>query len=251
MDAKIIIFSLPRSGSTTLASILECDPGIRFAYEPFNPGQMRRRNCAEGLRDEASIGAALDGIWRTYDGIKHVWDHGIDLPECRLVDRYLLVQPRTKVIFLNRRNILRRLVSVAISTQTGSWSFTTAARERLRTAALQALDVGAINFELQKERAAIADYRTLLADSRREFIEWWYEDLFADGRSLDEQLQKLTELFSFLGLASFDVRTSPNVRSLLNPLNGRLNSTETYARIPNASEVERQLGSDETGWLFA
>ena len=40
------------------------------------------------------------------------------------------------------------------------------------------------------------------------------------------------------------------MKRLLDPLGRRVNSHATYERIPNIEEVERRLGTDETGWLF-
>ncbi len=245
-----IIFSLPRSGSTTLAGILSCHPQIRCAYEPFNPGSKSGRILAARAHDQPSFESALREICAQRNGIKHVWDYGLQVPsDERFRDKELLLCG-AKVIFLTRRNRLRRLVSVAISMQARSWASTAKAREHNLGFTFTALDLETLQWALEAESAAVAEHRSLLMYSGVEFIDWWYEDLFGEEQTSGERLKKLAKLFSFLGFPMLDAGDRAEAQSRLDPLNGKVNSADTYRRIPNIMEVERRLGCDQTGWLF-
>ena len=245
---RFIIFSLPRSGSTTLAGLLDCHPQIRCVNEPFNPAN--RVTCAARAVDKPSFDAALREIWAEGNGIKHVWDFGLQISSTqRLQDRELLTSG-AKVILLNRRNRLRRLVSVEISNQSGAWVSTSRARERNRSVAFKDLDIDTLQWALEAQNAAAAEHRSLLEHSGREFIECWYEDLFGEAKTARECMERLAEILSFLGLAMLDAKARAAAESLFDPRFGKVNSAEIYRRIPNIAEVERRLGSDEGGWLF-
>jgi hypothetical protein len=72
---RFLLFSLPRSGSTTLWRILRCHPNVRCAFEPFNKDSVLGQKYAIGIEDEASLEVTLSKIWQDHDGIKHVWDY--------------------------------------------------------------------------------------------------------------------------------------------------------------------------------
>jgi hypothetical protein len=42
---------------------------------------------------------------------------------------------------------------------------------------------------------------------------------------------------------------SENVDELLDPGQTKVTSSEVYRSIPNAALIDRELGSDDTGWL--
>lgn len=253
--SKFLIFALPRTGSTTLGAILGRHPDVRYAHEPFNKDSVLGKKYAVGIKDERSLDIALREVWKDYDGIKHVWEHCSGWPFGRLspklpLNQHLLAASDAKVIFLARRNVLRRVVSNEISLQTRQWTSDVDGRRRVLEQTLEPLDIEWVKWQLERERTAIAEHRERLVRARRPFIDLWYEDLYAEDNSPDKSLHKLEQVISFLELAPFDAKAKSAARVLLDPRGQRVNSHDTYSRIPNIEQIERMLGSDETGWLF-
>ena len=62
MDPRFIIFSLPRSGSTTLLRSLNLHRDIRALYEPSFIGVSTRVGLQEALRDLLDAGRPRRGL---------------------------------------------------------------------------------------------------------------------------------------------------------------------------------------------
>ena len=121
VDIRFAIVSLPRSGSTSLAEMLNCHRDIRCLIEPFHPkrydGMFRR-----SVVGEASLDATLDQIFSRCNGIKHVWEsNGWPFMERPGLNFHMSLKPNLHVIFIVRRNLLQRVVSNLISRQTQYW----------------------------------------------------------------------------------------------------------------------------------
>jgi hypothetical protein len=251
---RFLIFSLSRSGSSTLADILRCHPQVRCAGEPFNPDTGPGRIYGRRVMNRAKLEATLSEIWKKYNGIKHVWNRwGYPFgksPEKEVLNRHLLEVCNAKVIFLKRRNALRRLVSNEISQQTRKWQNAAGAREAHLRYHFRPVDIKHVRLVLEQEFEAIASYRETLVTRQIPFIDVWYEDIYGEEELLEPGPAKIREIISFLDLPQFDEARWARVMSLLDPHRTKVNSKETYRRIPNIDEVERVLGSEETGWLF-
>lgn len=104
---------------------------------------------------------------------------------------------------------------------------------------------------MEFEREIIAGYKQHLSRHNADFLELWYEDLYESGLSAGEKLDRLNEVLRFLGKGPMtDEATASAANALFGPRNFKLNSPDTYRKIPGIDEIERQFGSDETGWLF-
>jgi Stf0 sulfotransferase len=248
---RFIIFSLSRCGSTTLMRALNCHPEIRCVDEPFNTYDLA--NTYAGISSAQALDAALQALCTRFNAIKHVWHHsGWPFPPNSGLNERLLTGPGCKVLFMWRRNILRRAVSSQIGKQTGIWYAEDGAqRSRLRHFAFAPLDLAWIEWHVQHERARIADWMQLLADSNVEWLDLRYEDLYDDGLTPRQRWQKLEDIIAFLGFSEI---TDPDAievaRRILDPARTKLTSLEVYRRIPGIEEAERRFGSDETGWLL-
>jgi hypothetical protein len=250
-NPRFIIFSLSRCGSTTLMRALNCHPEIWCVDEPFNT--YNPANTYAGLSTIKALDAALQTLWTRFNAIKHVWHHsGWPFPPNSGLNERLLTGLGCKVLFLWRRNILRRAVSSQISKQTGVWDTEDEAQKStLRHFAFAPLDLAWVKWHVQYERASIADRMRLLADSNVEWLDLCYEDLYDDGLTPQQQWQKLQEVTAFLGLSEItDPDAIEAARRILDPKRTKLNSLEVYRRIPGIEEVERCFGSEETGWLL-
>jgi hypothetical protein len=72
-----------------------------------------------------------------------------------------------------------------------------------------------------------------------------YEDLYLGPPERRRQL--LDDATRFLGLEPV---ADDRADAFLDPEQTKLNSDETYGRVPNARELDEALGNDETGRLF-
>ena len=254
INDRFVIFSLSRCGSTTLMRSLNSHSSIRCALEPFNnaaPGHQT--NYLERVRDEASLDAALEDIWRTYNGIKHVW-HPLGWPFAENSDfnRLLMLRPGQRVLFLNRRNNLQRLVSAEISMQSGVWAtLDDASRNRLLETEFKPLDIAKIKARLELDRRAVSQHRQRMVDSGIDFMELWYEDLFNPASRPEQTNNEFNRILAFLGRTAItDDETLAKVNSLWQPDRLKQSSEAVYRMIPGIEEVEEVCGSDATGWLF-
>jgi hypothetical protein len=232
--------------------VLNCYPDINCSLEPFIPEHLDERYGSISNAD--TLGCALAEIWRGYNGIKHVWyrtgwpfDEGL-----AALNHELLRCKKTKIIFLTRRNELRRIVSGEMSWQTGVWGeFTEMEREQVRRFDYKPLTPENIQLQLRFVTMEVAELRKTLREANATFLDLQYEDLFADAVYLTERLKILGGLRDFIGAPKdYHGQVDFAVADLLNPTKSKLNLMETYQRIPNIEEIERRFGSDESGWLF-
>jgi hypothetical protein len=250
--APFVIFSMPRCGSTTLMRALNCHPAVQCALEPFTPSDAQN-TPRNGIATIAELRGELQEIWRKHNGIKHVWNwSGWPFPNPRL-NRRLLLNEGLTVIFLTRRNELRRLVSTEVSLQTGIWStFTDSERRQVRSFSFEPLSVEKLRRELDAFALCSQSFRQAMRDLAVRVLYLHYEDLFGEGVTLLQNINLLEFVLDFVGLtASADPQTRSRLARVLDPGNSQLNDLSTYSRIPNAHDIERQLGSDALGWLFA
>jgi LPS sulfotransferase NodH len=254
MSERFIIFSLSRCGSTTLMRSLNFHPDIRCALEPFNnaaPGN--HTNYLERVSDAASLDATLEEIWTAYNGIKHVW-HPLGWPFAENSDfnRLLMSRRGQRVLFLNRRNDLRRLVSAEMSIQSGVWAvLDDVSRERLRETEFKPLDIAKIKSRLDLDKRVVSQHRQYLVDNRLDFMELWYEDLFNTISSREQTKDEFNRILAFLGRSAItDGETLARVDDLWRSDRIKQSSEAIYRMIPGIDEVEEICGSDITGWLF-
>ncbi len=244
-----LIFALARTGSTTLRRLLECHPAVSCVHEPFNPG---RRRPPEPVTDGGRLHHELRQLRKRTSGIKHVWDpKGWPFPDGSPLNRELLTRPRQRIVFLNRQNVLRRLVSLQMSRQAKAWGIDDADRTAMREFPFAALDTAALGYFLARERDAIAHHRRAIVESGNPFLDLWYEDVLAPAIPIDRREAMLGTILEFLGLDPvLPAKRRDRVRLLLQPQDGPLNSAATYRRIPGIDDVEARFGSDSTGYLF-
>jgi hypothetical protein len=249
--APFAIFSMARCGSTTLMRALNCYPGIRCMLEPFTPANLS--SSYSGVSSAAGLREALTEIFRRYNGIKHVWHpDGWPFREAPELNRRLLASEGLRIIFLNRRNSLQRVVSVEMSKQTGVWGrFTAEELQRARAFHYEPLRVEKLRHEMRVGAAGLVSLSKVLEEARAEVLELWYEDLFGAAVGLAERVAGLDRAGAFLRGPAAGAGADPGqLRDLLDPSSTRLNTTETYRLIPNANDIELLLGSDANGWLF-
>ena len=244
--ASFVLFAHARSGSTSLAKSLDSHPDLRVCIEPFHhkyaSWNRGAPNYVELVIDRPSLECVLAEIFATYRGIK-VLDY--QLPE----DLYshMLLLPSHKVILLRRRNLLQATVSGLIAEQTGVWQVSDLnASRREAYDRLSPIPLEEISKRLKYQAELQHYYRAIVAKREPgDLFRLDYEDLYT--ADLDRNLSTLHTLFSFLRVGMPD---SGTFEPLLDPERAKIGHLMPYRLVPNSQEIDRCLGTDETGWLL-
>jgi len=251
-ESRFIVLSLPRCGSTTLTRLLNSHKNIRCLIEPFHPRRYGGKFNAFAV-DQFSLDSALEIVWTRWNGIKHVWESSgwpfLERPE--LNDRVVLGADRN-VVFIMRRNLLRRAISHHISRQTRYWMGSKAGFLRhLDDVKFRELDPEVMLAQIHADQQAVARYLDLLPKGNSRFTTLYYEDFFREGMASLERFQSVNSLLDFLRFEPITFETfAGEWERHFDPTLNRWASSEVYRRIPGIDDIEKEVGSDETGWLF-
>jgi hypothetical protein len=230
--------------------LLKCHPEISCLSEPFHPdhGQYLLR-----AKDSSTLRIALQEIWTTASGIRHVWDaSGWPFPKGSDLNQQLLLNSRHKIVLLNRRNTLRRIISQHISSEARVWSvFDHSDRQKILHYKFNPIVEEWVEYQLSCEKRNIENCRQLLLSSGADFLQLWYEEMYRPSATAQGRIDRLNSVIEFLGYDPIkDADSLARVDELFDGRNTKLNSAETYRLIPGIEAVERKFGSDEAGWLF-
>jgi hypothetical protein len=246
-----VIDGLTRTGSTTLAALLNCHPDIRCLIEPFHPRRFDGQFHAMAMAGQ-SVGPVLELIWYRWVGIKHVWEStGWPFAENPKLNDEVVLGAK-KVIFLRRRNLLRRSISSLISRQLRFWVGT---REelyaRLENVQLRNVTPDVVIAELKRDQEAIQRRLLLFLQHNVEAMHLFYEDLYAEDITIRQRVATINDILGFLGFAAIgeDVFQGEWAH-WVDPNIYRWSSADLYRRIPGIQNIENAVGCDETGWLF-
>lgn len=243
---RLIIFCHARSGSTSLCRMLNLHPKLDILEEPlsedFTKWYPEERDYAELINDIDSLNEQMDHIFSRYNGIKVLH---FELRPPRFI--YLLGLLAYTVLFLRRRNLLQTVVSSELADQSTKWTIwdvegpISEIYADLKPIPVDRLREGMVNLQREMDLFdAVISHRP-----SGTYLKLWYEDLYMV--PVDQQLAKLHEICRFLGLDPINDERLP---TYLDPSKAKMNSNSTYRLIPNAEEIEQELGNDQTGWLF-
>ena len=246
MKPRFIIFAHARSGSTNLSIVLEQYPQLKIASEPFHRDYFSlhndEKNYIDFAHDESSLDDQLEELFEKYSGLKI-----LEYQLSEKLNTYLLLNPTIKVIFLKRKNLLQTIVSEYIAEQTNIWY------KRINVdlkpssfPKLEPIIIDKMENRLKTLSARLENYQQILEQKKESvFLPLYYEDFYT---SNDEKNKKnATKVFAFLGI---EMPETNKISLFMNPTTAKINSQDTYRLIPNIDEVEKTLGSDQTGWLF-
>lgn len=243
--AEFIVFGHMRCGSTTLVRALEKHPDVRILNEPFNSNFTTHRPGSRDYlalaKDERSIDEQLDHMYFGHNGVKTL---GYQIPW--ELSAHILRNPRRRVIFVKRLNVLQTVVSGLISQQTGIWHSWDLDGSEPDPAPLQPLDIAFVRGGVADVAEEIEYFDAVVSSRRGPTLVLTYDELY--GGSAQDRQRTLDRAFGFIGA---EPPPAHETEALLDPARTRLNSPGSYDRLPNADEIDAALGSDETGRLFA
>ena len=230
-------------------NLLKLHRGVHCLNEPFNPTINEGRYLRSATELE-NVDGVLAQLWKLATGIKHVWQpDGWPFPSASHNER--LLSSGARIVFLRRRNVLRRVVSHQISMQLDEWTFAFPEdRQRLRSFSFRPLDTEIVRWHVANEIRVLDETRRRF-EGTASLLELWYEDLYDTSISLLAKHRVLDRIRTFISVPSpVDLPVVKKIDQWLDPETKRVNSEETYSRIPGIAKVEEEFGSDETGWLF-
>lgn len=156
------------------------------------------------------------------------------------------------VVFLKRRNILKRLVSSMMSMQSGVWdSYTTEIFKKPEEFVYAPLDTAVIEWHLKNERVYEDYFRNFLKANNIKRFEIFQEDIFTNSLSVEEKFEKFFEMSDFLELPrNYNYDQMMVLTDYLSSIKHKQYSVESYNKVPNIREIDEKYGSDDTGWIF-
>ena len=239
--SRVLIFAFPRTGSTTLAEALGMFRGVSMILEPFNETHGYAALDGKEIIGRESLFQVLDEIsCKGFNVVKH-----LDYQLSHELNFHLLGYGFKHILFLWRRNALKCVVSNQISIQSREWGRD---REKILNTEYKPLDIEKLRGNMEWYRSEVKLYRDYLDSREFSYKEMVMEDFY------QESMEKKEQVIVKLARSYFPVRgliyNRKGLREILSPEVSKLNSKETYQMIPNIEEVDRELSSEENGFLF-
>jgi hypothetical protein len=103
---------------------------------------------------------------------------------------------------------------------------------------------------VHRGKAAISSHLEMLKSAGANAKVLYYEEFYDPLLDRGQRSTLVKDLLSFLGLRSIGDDMLDTILNYLDPDRYRFATPETYRAIPDIDRVEREVGSDENGWLF-
>ena len=235
--SKFIILAIARSGSTSLARLLNASRDVVLAIEPFNPDYTQwypgEPNYIKRVKDEASLDKVADELFSRFTAIKTL-NYQLDTK----LYEHLALRTDMKVIMLYRKNVVKSVLSAEIAKQTNAWH-----KEDLNTAAKEVYSrLKPVNVDLITEYTNfISSQHTQLLNFLKnnkpnKYIELVYEELYSEDS--EKNVQTITEICEFLNIAKPEMEF---IDKYMKVYNAKVNNSEQYKMIPNFEEISRKF----------
>lgn len=243
-DNKIIIFSWTRTGSSNLGHIIELHPKIKYIAEPFN---IKKKIITKKPNNISELKKSLqEEIWPYCNCIKH--NHGLSKRQ----NEYLLTHPQHNIIFLYRKNALKRAISQQIALKTNVWGLNeekTRKIEKMKNISLPMLDIKAIKNEMNSYLAEVAYYKKIMTENNKIWFDITFEDLFENLNNRKIKLKLIKKIFDFIEVDKLiDNSVEEQIYWKLDPNNMKQSKYYKYKDIPNFDKIVN-LGSTKYGYL--
>ena len=273
---RFVLLCPQRSGSNALTSLLNGHGGVRLYGQLFNNGReyrrinradlglplfrphpettrhlgptppLRRRLEWAALRlapRERDLSRYLEQFWRRFgaEGAAHggvppvagPQAVGFKLHDFQLADddlQALFDDHLDRIVILHRKNLLRSAVSWAVAMRTDEW-VQKRGEDRAQRRPLR-LDLDELAWFVDKTARSVETWQRLAAASPTPALTLTYEEHVVP--------RTVGPLFDFLGLTQAEAPAF-GTRKL---------AARRYDHVANAAEIDRALGSPETGYLF-
>lgn len=235
--SKFIILAIARSGSTSLARVLNESRDVNLAIEPFHPDYTKwypnEPNYLSRVKDEESLDVIADELFSRFSAIKTL-NYQLDTE----LYQHLILRSDLMVILLYRKNIIESVLSAEIAKQTNAWhkyelnETTKKAYNQLRPISLDLIHKN-IDF-ISSQHSKLLDF--LCKNKTNNYIDLYYEELYSE--DLDKNLQTITKICEFLDVATPDKK---HVDKYMKISNSKINSREQYQMTPNFLEISKEF----------
>jgi LPS sulfotransferase NodH len=229
--SKFLILANARSGSTSLAKLLNESVDVNLCMEPFhpkyslwNPGE---RNYLEYIRDENTLNKAVEEIYTHHNAMKVLV---YQMP--KKIYLSILARKEIKIIFLRRINLAQAALSSQIGEQTSIWHKEDMDEEKYNT--LKPIEVPVLEEIVRFVSDKNMTYSDFLDKNRpSDHLDLFYENLYSEDS--EKNLKTVTEICSFL-----NVQLPPKeaIDKWMKPTNSKQNQNDLYKKVPNLEEIE-------------
>ncbi len=232
--SNFVIFANARSGSTSLAKLLNESVGVNLAMEPFHPNYSEwnpeERNYSEYIEDSETMNEALDELFDKYNAMK-VLIYQFP-PEIYLT---MLKRQDLKILFLRRENLVKAAFSSLVAQQTNIWhkaDLNEKAYEELGPIEAKKIEeiveyVGGLN----------KGYEEFLRGNREgDYLPLVYEDLYSE--DMRENRDMIAKICNFLKI---ELPPEDKIEEYMKPSKAKQNQDNLYAKIPNYEEIKREF----------
>lgn len=235
----VLIFAHPRSGSTTLADVLNLHPEITICHEPFAEQPVAG---LEGV--DATLEAVVREPWCA-TGIKHVYNLTWPFQSERAYEynEHLLLHPDWLPVLLWRRNLFAAALSNAIAMQLDAWDNETSRPLLGRGRSLNPIPPQSLRDHISAMERDLARYRDCLTAAGKQFLEITYEELYGGRVPPDEKIAAVNAIIRAAGYDEVTDEEALTAMSRMLSTDNKLNNRTTYNLIPNFEELRRAFGS--------
>lgn len=229
--SNFAIFAHARSGSTSLAKVLNSSPDVNLLMEPFHERHANlkfgNKNYQDLINDKASMSEALDEIYSKFNAIKVLQ---YQFPDEIYVE--LLKRKDIKIIFLRRNNLLESSISAKIAEQTNVWQKEDEKGE-IDYSKLKPLSIKRIGEIIEYVSEQMEYYENFLQKNRKgEYMKLVYEELFSE--DFEENKKKIGAISNFLNIEMPKLEV---IEKYMKPSNAKIGKMEKYKDIPNYEEI--------------
>jgi len=229
--SKFIIFANARSGSTSLAKLLDESPDVKLSLETFHPDYSKwnpgERDYSSYIKNPETMNIALDEIFNKFTAMKVL---AYQFPE--EIYFSMLGRKDIKIILLQRNNLAQMALSALIAEQTSIYHKYEVNEEKYKN--LKPINIQKMREMIEYVGETDETYYSFLKNNREgEHVHLYYEDLYSE--NMDKNRGKIIQICKFL-----DVSVPPEsaIEKWMKPSNSKQNQNNLYTKVPNWKEIK-------------
>lgn len=230
--SKFIIFANARSGSTSLAKLLDESPDVKLSLETFHPGYSKwnpgERDYSSYIKDSETMNESIDEIISKFTAMKVL---AYQFPE----DIYFTMLNRKdfKIVLLRRKNLAQMSLSALIAEQTSIYHKSEMDEEKYKN--LKPINIEKMREMIEYVKETDETYLSYLKSNRKgEYLHLFYEDLYSD--DMEKNREKITEICRFLEIS---LPPDSAIEKYMKPTNSKQNQNDIYKKVPNWKVIEK------------